>query len=85
MTGPQSVQLTVSMPAQVAWELAQFIKRSTFTTCLDLTEAQLPHDERKRCAHLMITGAEAAMIEFGKIHLDRTAHMEYEYPHGLAS
>ena len=76
MTGPQSAQLAEWMPAEVAWELAQFIKRSTFTTYLDLTEAHLPHDERKRRAALMIAGTVAPMIDLGKIHLDRTVHME---------
>ena len=64
------------MSAEVAWELAQSVKRSNFETKLNLTEAHLPHDERKRRAALMIAGAVAPMIEFGKIHLDHTAHME---------
>ena len=76
MTGPQSAQLAEWMPAEVAWELAQFIKRSTFTTYLDLTEAHLPRKKGKRGAALMIAGAEAVMIELGEIHLDHTAHME---------
>ena len=76
MTGPQSVQLAEWMPAEVASERAQSIRRPTFETYLNPIEAHLPHEEGKRSAPLMIAGAVAPMIDLGKIHLDRTAHME---------
>ena len=76
MTGPHSVQLAVWMPAEIASERAQSIRRPTFETYLNPIEAHPPHEEGKRSAPLVVAGAVAPMIELGKIHLDRTAHME---------
>ena len=76
LNGSQSVQLAVGTPAEVASELAQFIRRATFTTYLNPIEAHLPRKEGKCGAPLMVSGAEAVMIELGEIHLDHTAHME---------
>ena len=76
MTGPQSVQLAEWMPAEVASERAQSIRRPTFETYLNPIEAHLPRKEGKCGAPLMVSGAEAVMIELGEIHLDHTAHME---------
>lgn len=43
----------------VAYQLAQFCKRSTFNDFYDYTEAHLDQDERKRRAYQMIAGIEA--------------------------
>ena len=37
MTGPHSVQLAVGIPAEVASERAESIRRATFETYLNLT------------------------------------------------
>ena len=50
------ITITVSMDEEVAMQLAQFCKRSTFNKFYDLTEAHLPHDERQRRAYQMIAG-----------------------------
>lgn len=59
MSDPKTIQITVSMSEQIAWELAQFIKRSTFDMYLEMTEAHLPYEERKAKAYMMIAGIEA--------------------------
>lgn len=53
------VTITVSMRPDVAMQLAQFAKRSTFATFLDQTEAHLSDDERTSRAYKMIAGIEA--------------------------
>ena len=55
----QNIQITVSLPADVAHQLAQFAKRSTFNTFYEFTEAHLSDDERKTRAYQMIDGIEA--------------------------
>jgi hypothetical protein len=52
------VTITATMEDPVAWELAQFCKRSTFDIFYDLTEAHLSHDERTALAYRMIRGIE---------------------------
>lgn len=42
----------------VAQQLAQFCKRSTFDTFYQFTEAHLPHEERRERAYQMIRGIE---------------------------
>jgi hypothetical protein len=51
--------VTFSVTDDVAHQLAQFCKRSTFNDFLDHTEAHLPYDERQRLAYKMIAGIEA--------------------------
>ena len=53
------VSITIELRPDVALQLAQFAKRSTFDTFYDFTEAHLPHDERQRCAYQMISGIES--------------------------
>jgi len=53
------ITITVTVDEQVAIQLAQFYKRSTFNEFYDLTEAHLSNDERQRSAHQMIAGIEA--------------------------
>lgn len=55
----QDVQITISIPAGVAHQLAQFAKRSTFNTFYEFTEAHLSDEERKTRAYQMIAGIEA--------------------------
>jgi hypothetical protein len=62
------ITITVSMDEEVAMQLAQFCKRSTFNEFYNLTEAHLPYDERQRRAYQMIAGSEAvqgALSEIG--------------------
>lgn len=51
-----AVRFCVELDEEVAWELAQFIKRSCFGTYHELTEAHLSEEERNRRAYLMIAG-----------------------------
>lgn len=51
-----TVTISVTMDEDVAWQLAQFCKRSTFSQFYDLTEAHLDDEERKRRAYQMISG-----------------------------
>lgn len=53
------VEISVSLRPEVAHQLAQFAKRSTFSTFYEFTEAHLPEDERKTRAYQMIAGIEA--------------------------
>jgi hypothetical protein len=62
---PKWIDLNVRVTDEVAWELAQFCKRSTFDTFYELTEAHLAHEERQRRAYLMISGIEAVQKALG--------------------
>jgi hypothetical protein len=53
------ITITATMNEEVALQLAQFCKRSTFDQFFDLTEAHLDHEERTRRAYQMIAGIEA--------------------------
>lgn len=53
------VTISASMNPDVAYQLAQFCKRSTFDQFFELTEAHLPHEERTSKAYQMISGIEA--------------------------
>jgi hypothetical protein len=55
----QTVQITVSLPTEAAYQLAQFAKRCTFNTFYESTEAHLSDAERKTRAYQMIDGIEA--------------------------
>lgn len=62
------VVITATLAPEVALQLAQFCKRSTFSEFYDLTEAHLSHDERTTRAYQMITGIDAvsrALAEAG--------------------
>jgi len=59
------VHLSISVSPDVARQLAQFVKRSTFDTFYNFTEAHLPHDERKALAYQMIAGIEAVGAALG--------------------
>jgi hypothetical protein len=50
------VTISVQLDEDVAHQLAQFCKRSTFDTFYSFTEAHLPHDERQQRAYQMIAG-----------------------------
>lgn len=60
------VTITATMNEDVAMQLAQFCKRSTFDQFYDLTEAHLPHEERQRRAYQMIGGIEAVQRALGE-------------------
>jgi len=63
-----TVTVTATMDSDVAYQLAQFAKRSTFNTFFEFTEAHLPDAERKQRAYQMIAGIEAigaALAEAG--------------------
>lgn len=53
------ITIAVTMNEDVALQLAQFCKRSTFDQFFDLTEAHLSVEERTRRAYQMISGVEA--------------------------
>lgn len=53
------VVVRLELPDDVAFQLAQFCKRSTFDTFFALTEAHLPTNERQARAYQMIAGIEA--------------------------
>jgi hypothetical protein len=53
------IPIQATLEHDVAWELAQFCKRSTFQTFYDYTEAHLPDQERTALAYRMIAGIEA--------------------------
>jgi hypothetical protein len=64
----EPVTITATLEPQVATQLAQFCKRSTFDTFFDLTEAHLPREERTARAYQMIAGIGAvatAMADVG--------------------
>ena len=63
------ITITVAMDEEVAMQLAQFCKRSTFNEFYDLTEAHLPHDERQRRAYQMIAGIEAVQGALSEIRI----------------
>lgn len=54
-----SVPITATMNKDVAYQLAQFCKRVSFSACFDLTEAHLSEDERTKKAYQMIAGLDA--------------------------
>ncbi|MGF7136417.1 hypothetical protein P3T40_007929 [Paraburkholderia sp. EB58] len=47
---PKWVEISVRVTEEVAIQLAQFCKRSMFDHFYELTEAHLPHEERRRRA-----------------------------------
>lgn len=53
------IDITARMSPQVAYQLAQFCKRSTFDQFYELTEAHLSRDERTALAYQMISGIDA--------------------------
>jgi hypothetical protein len=55
----EEIEIKVSMPADVAYQLAQFCKRSYFDIFYNLTEGHLSSEERHRRAYAMIAGIEA--------------------------
>lgn len=62
------ITITAALAPEVALQLAQFCKRSTFDQFLALTEAHLPAEERATRAHQMIAGIDAvsrALAEAG--------------------
>lgn len=63
-----TVTITATMDEEVAYQLAQFVKRSTFNTFYEFTEAHLPDAQRKERAYQMIAGIETigkALAEAG--------------------
>jgi len=63
-----TVNISLSIPDEVAHQLAQFAKRATFNTFYEFTEAHLPDAQRKERAYQMIAGIEAvgaALAEAG--------------------
>ena len=61
------VTVAFSLLPEVAWQLAQFCKRSTFSQFYDLTEAHLDKEERERRAYQMIAGLEALQAALAKV------------------
>lgn len=60
------VTITVEFDDDVAAQLAQFCKRSTFDTFFNFTEAHLPHEERRERAYMMINGIERVQAALAK-------------------
>lgn len=63
-----TVTITATLEDDVAYQLAQFAKRSTFNTFYEFTEAHLPDAQRKERAYQMIAGIETiakALAEAG--------------------
>ena len=60
------VAIAITMRADVAYQLAQFCKRSTFDTFFELTENHLTVDERTDLAYKMIAGIDAVAIGLRK-------------------
>lgn len=60
------VEISVTLSPAVAYQLAQFVKRSTFSTFYDFTEAHLSEDERTERANQMIAGIEAVGAALAK-------------------
>lgn len=54
-----SMIISVELDPDVAYQLAQFCKRSTFNMFLDSTEAHLTYEDRRTRAYQMIAGIEA--------------------------
>ncbi len=55
----QDITITASLRPEVARQLAQFCKRSTFDQFYQLTEAHLSREERTERAYQMIAGIDA--------------------------
>jgi hypothetical protein len=62
----RSVTVTLSITPDVAYQLAQFCKRSQFSQFYELTEAHLSIDERQQRAYQMIAGVEAVQAALAK-------------------
>jgi hypothetical protein len=60
------VTITVELEDDVAEQLAQFCKRSTFDTFYQFTEAHLPHEGRRERAYMMINGIERVQAALAK-------------------
>jgi hypothetical protein len=60
------ITITVELDDNVAAQLAQFCKRSTFDMFFDLTEAHLSHEERRQRAYMMISGIERVQAALAK-------------------
>jgi predicted transcriptional regulator len=61
------VTITVELDDDVAAQLAQFCKRSTFDTFFDFTEAHLTYEERRERAYKMINGIERIQAALAKV------------------
>lgn len=61
-----SIYIAVELNEDVALQLAQFCKRSTFDQFYELTEAHLSHDERVERAYKMISGIDVIAAALGK-------------------
>ena len=64
----ERVTITLELNQDVAWQLAQFCKRSTFDMFYDMTEQHLKPEERNERAYKMIAGIDrvaAALSEAG--------------------
>lgn len=55
----ERISITVELNEAVAWQLAQFCKRSSFDQFYELTEQHLPDEERKNRAYQMISGIDS--------------------------
>ncbi|MCL6484898.1 DUF7706 family protein [Janthinobacterium lividum] len=53
------VEITVNMHPAVAYQLAQFAKRSTYSMFYEFTEAHLSEEERMTLAYQMLNGITA--------------------------
>lgn len=58
--------ITVELDDDVAAQLAQFCKRSTYGIFFESTEAHLSHEERSRRAYMMINGIERIQAALAK-------------------
>ena len=54
----ERITITLELNEDVAWQLAQFCKRSSFDVFFELTEQHLPYEERRERAYKMIAGIE---------------------------
>jgi hypothetical protein len=65
-----TVTITIALSEDVAWQFAQFCKRSTFDMFYSLTEAHRSPAERTAHAYQMIGGIDACSAELARAGID---------------
>jgi len=53
------IKIQIELPEEVAFQLAQFIKRQGYTDCFQVTEYHLKEDLREQRAYAMLAGLDA--------------------------
>ena len=59
MKNQDAIQITVELPEEVAYQLAQFIKRQGYSDCFQVTEHHLSEEIREQRAYSMLGGLDA--------------------------